>query len=172
MEDIKKTKLPRKYTLWYTSATEKANYEEKLKQIAVFETVEDFWAVYQHLKRPDQIPNDSDYNLFVDEIKPMWEDENNKRGGKWIMRLKKGYSSKFWEDLVLAFIGHKLDDEEDVVGLIVSCKDTYDTISIWNRKSDNVESIERTKDRIKTVLCLPKKTEIEYKQHPQYIQKK
>ena len=131
--------------------------------------MEDFWAVYQHLRRPHDLPNDSDYNLFVHDIKPMWEDDHNSNGGKWIMRLKKGYVSLFWEQLILAFIGQKLDELGDVNGIIVSCKETYDTISIWNRRADNKESIERVKETIKTVLSVPKTVEIEYKQHPQIL---
>ncbi len=30
----------------------------------------------------------------------MWEDEQNKNGGKFIIRLNKGYANKFWEELV------------------------------------------------------------------------
>lgn len=28
-------------------------------------------------------------------IKPIWEDPANKRGGKWIVRLRKGLASRF-----------------------------------------------------------------------------
>lgn len=42
---------------------------------------------------------------FVDEIKPMWEDEANKLGGRWVIRVNKGFSNKLWEDLTLAMIG-------------------------------------------------------------------
>jgi translation initiation factor 4E len=67
--------------------------------------------------RPNELPSSSDYHLFKEGVKPMWEvhfslqqksslykpslqDEANKAGGKWIVRLKKGLASKFWEDLV------------------------------------------------------------------------
>ena len=35
----------------------------------------------------------------------MWEDEPNLGGGRFVMRLKKPFSNKIWEDLVLSFIG-------------------------------------------------------------------
>jgi translation initiation factor 4E len=35
----------------------------------------------------------------------MWEDEANKNGGRWTLRVAKGYANKLWEDLILAFIG-------------------------------------------------------------------
>lgn len=30
----------------------------------------------------------------------MWEDSANRRGGKWMVRLRKGIASRYWEDLV------------------------------------------------------------------------
>ena len=50
--------------------------------------------------RPNDLPNTSDYHLFKEGIKPMWEDDANRWGGKWLVRLKKGLASKYWEDLV------------------------------------------------------------------------
>jgi hypothetical protein len=35
--------------------------------------VQDFWDFYVHLVRPNDLPNTSDYHLFKDGIKPMWE---------------------------------------------------------------------------------------------------
>jgi translation initiation factor 4E len=59
-----KTKLSRNYTFWLTiNAAETQNYEDAIKKIGTFDTVEDFWAIYQHLKRPDDIPAKIDYNL-------------------------------------------------------------------------------------------------------------
>ena len=30
----------------------------------------------------------SNYHLFLEGIQPMWEDEQNKAGGKWVLTLK------------------------------------------------------------------------------------
>jgi translation initiation factor 4E len=94
MEDKEKakTKLYKPFTLWYTEPGDTAQYEEKLKNVAVFDTLEDFWAIYQHIARPNVIPQNSDYNLFVDGIKPMWEDERNRNGGKWMLRMQERVS--------------------------------------------------------------------------------
>ncbi len=32
----------------------------------------------------------------------MWEDEKNKNGGKWTLKVQKGYGSKVWEEVVCA----------------------------------------------------------------------
>ena len=43
--------------------------------IAVFGLlqVEQFWSFYTHLVRPGDLPDHSDYHLFKDGIKPLWE---------------------------------------------------------------------------------------------------
>lgn len=65
-----------------------------------FVQVQDFWRIYNHLMRPNDLPNTMDYHLFKTGIKPMWEDPANRRGGKWMVRLRKGIASRYWEDLV------------------------------------------------------------------------
>ena len=78
--------------------------------------VEQFWAHYCYLARPCELPPHCDIHLFKKGIKPMWEvgvlvlvlelarcapqDGANKSGGKWMIRLKKGISSRCWENLV------------------------------------------------------------------------
>lgn len=35
--------------------------------------VQGFWRLYNHLVRPNDLPNTMDYHLFKTGIKPMWE---------------------------------------------------------------------------------------------------
>ena len=65
-------------------------YENSIKTVAVVKTVEEFWKVYDYLKRPSELPTTTDYHFFRSHIKPTWEDESNEKGGKWIVRLPKG----------------------------------------------------------------------------------
>ena len=38
-----------------------------------FASVEQFWSYYCHLVRPCELSGHSDFHLFKDGIKPMWE---------------------------------------------------------------------------------------------------
>jgi translation initiation factor 4E len=76
-----------------------------MKKFASFQTIEHFWRIYNHLIRPNDFKTTTDYHLFKDGIKPTWEDPQNQKGGKWMVRLKKGLASRYWEDLILAIIG-------------------------------------------------------------------
>lgn len=102
--------------------------------MAGFSTVEDFFTVYQYLKRPSTLPLVSDYHIFKKGIRPVWEDEENKKGGKWIVRLKKGVADRYWEDLVFAIIGDQFGEaSEEVCGAVLSMRSGEDILSIWTR---------------------------------------
>nr|XP_046185161.1 eukaryotic translation initiation factor 4E family member 2 related sequence 1 isoform X2 [Oncorhynchus gorbuscha]XP_046185162.1 eukaryotic translation initiation factor 4E family member 2 related sequence 1 isoform X2 [Oncorhynchus gorbuscha] len=97
------------YTLWYSRRTPSRpantqSYEQNIRQIGTVASVEQFWKFYSHLMRPGDLTGHSDFHLFKEGIKPMWEDEANKNGGKWIIRLRKGLASRFWENIILAML--------------------------------------------------------------------
>ncbi|KAI9301446.1 translation initiation factor eIF 4e-like domain-containing protein [Cunninghamella echinulata] len=141
------------------------NYEGNMKQISTFSSVEEFWAVYSHLKRPHELPTISDYHLFKHGIRPMWEDDTNIQGGKWIVRLKKGLASRYWEDLVLAMIGDQFDVQDEICGAVLSIRNSEDIISVWNKTASNGRINLKIRDTIKRVLNLPQDTTMEYKSH-------
>jgi hypothetical protein len=49
------------------------SYEKSIKELGEFKTVQGFWRLYNHLIRPNDLPNTTDYHLFKTGIKPMWE---------------------------------------------------------------------------------------------------
>ena len=57
--------------------------------VSTFDTVEDFWALYNHIQTPSGLNHGSDYYLFKEGIKPMWEDPQNVDGGRWLMVVDK-----------------------------------------------------------------------------------
>lgn len=131
-------------------------------------TAQDFWRVYKHLKRPSQLPAVSDYHFFKDGIRPVWEDEENKRGGKWIMRLKKGVADRYWENLLLALIGDQFGEAgEEVCGAVVSVRSGEDVFSIWT-KNNGGRNV-KIRETLKQVLELPADTVLTWKSHDDSI---
>ncbi|KAJ1964394.1 hypothetical protein IWQ62_002943 [Dispira parvispora] len=141
------------------------NYESGMKRIASFSSIEDFWAVYSHLRRPHELPTISDYHLFKQGVRPVWEDDVNKNGGKWIVRLKKGIASRYWESLILAVIGDQFDVGDDICGVVLSIRNSEDILSVWNKSAQNGKINLTIRDTIKRVLNLPADTVMEYKAH-------
>ncbi|KAF2455575.1 translation initiation factor eIF 4e-like domain-containing protein [Lineolata rhizophorae] len=128
---------PLKYAwvIWYRPPTSKnSDYEKSIQPMCRMASAQDFWSVYVHLKRPSSLPTVSDYHFFKEGIRPVWEDEENRRGGKWIMRLKKGVADRYWEDLLLAMIGDQfLEAGEEVCGAVLSVRSGEDVFSIWTK---------------------------------------
>ncbi|KHN78289.1 Eukaryotic translation initiation factor 4E-3, partial [Toxocara canis] len=66
-----------RWLLWYLKADRGRDWEDCLRQIAVFGTFEEFWALYKHIQPPSELTWGSDYCLFKEGIKSMWEDGSN-----------------------------------------------------------------------------------------------
>lgn len=155
------------------SSTPSNPYESSIKQIATVRSVEEFWGVYDFLVRPNDLPTTTDYHFFREGVKPTWEDAANARGGKWIVRLKKGLASRYWEEVILALIGCQFTGipSNEVCGAVVSIRYSEDIVSVWNRTNDR-EITERLRDGIKRVLQLPTFVHMEYKPHETSLQDK
>jgi len=147
------------------------NYEEGIKKISSFASVESFWSLWTHLHPPSALLPTTDYLLFHQGIRrPVWEDPLNLPGGKWILRLRKGVADRIWEDLVLALIGDQFagvapmheDEWPEICGCTISVRQSEDILSVWNR-IDEPKLRERIRDRIRVVLHLPQSTIMEYK---------
>lgn len=149
-------------------------YENSVKTIAAVQTVEEFWDIYNFLARPNVLPTTTDFHFFRDGIKPTWEDSNNAKGGKWIVRLRKGLASRYWEEVVLALIGGQFMGVPDgeICGAVVSIRYSEDIVSIWNKTATDRDITERLRDAIKRVLQLPSHVHMEYKPHQASLQDK
>jgi len=158
------------YTFWFSRRTpgkqaSSQNYDQNLKKVGVFASVEQFWMYYSHMQRPSELSGHSDYHLFKEGIRPMWEDSANSNGGKWIIRLKKGLASRCWENLILAMLGEQFMVGEEICGAVISVRFQEDILSLWNRTADDPQTVSRIRDTLKRVLNLPSSTIMEYKMH-------
>jgi translation initiation factor 4E len=173
-------------------------YESAIKSISTVKTVEEFWTTYNFLVRPEALSNGTDYHFFREGIKPTWEDPMNEKGGKWIIRLRKGLSSRYWEEgtleegeyflygkwpntqiislytVLLALIGGQFPGvpEGEICGAVVSIRYNEDILGIWCRNSANRDVTERIRDAIKRVCQLPSHAHLEFKPHQAALQDK
>nr|DAD42097.1 TPA_asm: hypothetical protein HUJ06_000327 [Nelumbo nucifera] len=176
--------LKYKFVFWYTRRTpgvrSQTSYEDNIKKIVEFSTVEGFWVCYCHLARPSSLPSPTDLHLFKEGIRPLWEDTANCNGGKWIIRFKKAVSGRFWEDLViklmvtsllgclmkvLALVGDQLDYGDNICGAVLSVRFNEDILSVWNRNASDHQAVMALRDAIKRQLKLPHSYVMEYKAH-------
>jgi len=173
-EENDETRLEYSYKIWFSRrapgfgskhVSTQQSYDSNLKLIHSFSTVEQFWSIYSHLIRPNELSGHCDLHVFKYGIRPLWEDEANRLGGKWIVRLRKGLASRAWENLLLALLGEQFMVGSEICGVVVSCRFQEDIISVWNRTANDTSTTLRIRDTMRRVLNLPSNTVMEYKSH-------
>ncbi|GAB9472520.1 hypothetical protein Gpo141_00009696 [Globisporangium polare] len=134
--------LQNRWVLWYDNPKKRHStetWEENLKNVYAFSTVEDFWCLYNNVLSPTKLAIGSNYHLFKEGIRPMWEDPINAKGGKWIFtnaRSRKARLDECWLHVMLSLIGETLQDDDDICGAVVSVRKAQDRIAIWSATAD------------------------------------
>lgn len=164
--------LQNKWALWYFKSDKNKDWKDNLKLVISFDTVEDFWSVYNHIKPASLVQSGCDYMLFKDGIQPMWEDEKNKSGGRWLFNLEKrdrrDLLDACWLETLMCLIGEGFDDSSDeVCGSVVQIRSKGDKMAIWTgnlEKADDIVHIGRTyKERLQ--LHIRGKVSLVYQSH-------
>ncbi|KAG8834369.1 eukaryotic translation initiation factor 4E [Serendipita sp. 399] len=128
---------------------------DDIKKVVSFESVEEFWGLFNNIVPPSSLPQRANYYLFKESIIPAWEDAANKDGGKWSIQLPKEKNrnnvDKMWLYTMLAAIGETFDpyltkdntsgDSNEppptslITGVIVSTRPQFYRLSIWTRQA-------------------------------------
>jgi translation initiation factor 4E len=177
VNEKKQNQLENRFSFWYRiseditqyqgpkSTLDKKIYETQVKKIHEFGTVEDFWGIFQHLRKPDSCKPGIEFMMFKEPIKPMWEDENNKNGGKISIKLRKDFTTIIWEEMIFALIGGILPKEmkDEINGIIVTTKRDFNTLQIWFKTFEekiNNDLVQCIRD----LLVIPPEVNLEVKQ--------
>ncbi|XP_019901221.1 eukaryotic translation initiation factor 4E-1A isoform X2 [Esox lucius] len=126
--------------------------------------------LYNHIQLSSNLISGCDYSLFKDGIEPMWEDERNKRGGRWLITLSKQQRradlDRFWLETLLCLVGEAFDDHsDDVCGAVVNIRTKGDKLAIWTTDYDNKEAITHIGRGWKERLGVAPKLLIGYQSH-------
>jgi len=166
--------LQNRWTWWYDNPgkkTSQGNWGEFLKPIMTFDTVEDFWRLYNNIVPASKLVPGSDYHLFKETIEPKWEDPVNAKGGKWIINLsnktRKDNLDKLWLWAILAIIGESFHEllNDEVVGVVVSVRKSQDRICLWTRDASCEAAIRSIGKHLKTILEMPDTHVLGYQAH-------
>jgi len=134
--------LQNKWTLWFFKNEKGKQWKDNCRPVTTFNTVEDFWAIYNHIQLPSKLPTGCDFMLFKDGIVPEWEDDRNRNGGRWLLTTDKKKRSadldRIWLETLLCLIGEAFDDaSEDICGAWVQIRQKNDKVAIWTGDADN-----------------------------------
>lgn len=164
--------LNSKWTLWYTKPqTNKfETWLDLLKPVITFNSVEEFWGIYNSIPVANQLPLKSDYHLFKEGIKPEWEDEQNAKGGRWQFSFNNKREvaqviNDLWLRGLLAVIGETIeDDENEVNGIVLNVRRANFRVAIWTKDCDSSKLV-TIGERFKKVLKLDDDQKLEFMSH-------
>ncbi|CAG9313905.1 unnamed protein product [Blepharisma stoltei] len=139
-------------------------WEERLKKINTFKTVEDFWHVYNNIKVPTDIKGRGDYFLFREGILPEWEDPRNAQGGAWSFKTEHLEKiNEQWLNSELALIGCQfLDLSPHICGAELSVRVNRFRIAIW---TDSIEERYIQSVGLKLKDILGREAILEFRKH-------
>lgn len=155
------------WTFFKRDAKEKSlnEFQNELQKVVDVLSLDEFWGIYKHLKRPSSLDKNNEIMLFRNNIKPYWEDSKNKGGGRVIIPLKKdAYANKLWEELLVLFI-HNPKEIRKVTGVVLNAKSTESLISVWTKAlAPNAKT--EIRDYFVNALNIPGDIKVTYKDHP------
>ncbi|KAF2007290.1 eukaryotic translation initiation factor 4E [Amniculicola lignicola CBS 123094] len=179
--------LMNNWTLWFTKppSGKGDNWAELLKEVISFDSVEEFWGIYNNITATSELAQKSDYHLFKKGVRPEWEDAQNKHGGKWAFQFKDKKAiniDALWLHVMLAAIGENLEDEDDneVMGVVVNVRRGFYRIGLWTRtvgrslpgEQGKGKTVEQSKEtlmklgrRFKAALQLKENDPVEFSGH-------
>jgi len=164
--------LQHRWTLWYDSPAKKtsqASWADNLKKIVTFDTVEDFWRIFNNIRPASKLGSGSNYHLFKEDIEPMWEHHENVKGGKWIASVKGRDTTldQQWLWLLLACIGENLEDDDvnEVCGCVVSIRQGQNRLALWTKTATAADVTKRIGSKLRKAIELPLNVGLGYQCH-------
>lgn len=162
--------LQNRWSLWFYKNDRNHSWEENLLEITSFDTVEDFWYLYNNIEPASRLPLGCDYSLFKYGIKPMWEDNRNRQGGRYLFNLSKSQRATvldhYWLEILLCLIGEGFGEQsDDVNGAVVQVRPKLDKLALWTatvRRSEGNIKIGKT---LKERLSMHPRSTIPYQAH-------
>ncbi|XP_074647516.1 eukaryotic translation initiation factor 4E-like [Tubulanus polymorphus] len=175
-EFLMKHPLQHKWALWFFKNDRTKDWTSNLKLITSFDTVEDFWGLFNHVQPASKLPSGCDYSLFKDGIEPKWEDEQNKRGGRWLINLDKkerhSCLDDFWLETLLCLIGEAFESHSDqICGAVVNIRNKGDKLGLWTHDATKNAATLDIGKKLKERLNIPNKLPIGYQAHTDTMSK-
>lgn len=111
------------------------------KIIATFNTLEKAITIIENIK--NDIIIKSMIFIMKNNIKPLWEDPENKKGGCFSYKINNNNVYNTWKTLCYSLIGNTLIDDDNILnninGISISPKKNFCIIKLWLNDIENIE---------------------------------
>ena len=148
----------------------------ELREVYSFETIEDFWHMYNNLYSVSEIISNTDYLLFKKGIRPEWEDPENKLGGKWVVTMPieddlEEDCENAWLQLILHLISGQFPREQRAVinGIVFSIRDKHYRISVWTSVSKETALLQQIGLKLRDITQIDTQYRFGFQEHQKAI---
>lgn len=169
-------KLEYKWTIWYVSRKDKdylTPYAERIKKVASFSTLEEFFRYYMFLKSASEVTANTDIAYFKEDYKPLWESCPD--GACWFIRFRKNEDSLLldvmWEKLIFALIGEQFEDR-GTLGAVLSRRGRETIIELWFNYKKDEEFKAYLLEKMRVLLSMDTSFYVYFKENDKAIQDK
>lgn len=146
--------LENKWTLWFHNINNNDWTMKSYKQIYSFNDVESFIVLFKKINNFSA----GMFFLMKEDIKPLWENKENVKGGYWSFKVLKKNVNEIWYNLTSQVIGNNclMDKNKHnlINGISLSPKINNCIIKVWFsniQKKSNIFNIEYLKQILKDV---------------------
>ena len=133
MSEKSSRQLNSKWTIWFHKSDDNNWDFDSYIKLADFNTIEEY-SIIMNTFKPSHIQNAL---LFVmrNDIKPMWEAEENKNGGCISFKIYRNFIYESWKQLNNYLISENIlkevNNSNKINGISISPKKTFSIIKIW-----------------------------------------
>jgi len=135
------------------------DYEASLTRIGCFRDMAEMsaqWNTFLEQRAASGLSSDfryqANFRLFREGIKPTWEHEANRHGGKFVISMPKHRSMAMWQTVVQALIGQTLPGPHQVCGAVLSFRTSQDMLTVWNKDADDQSHVDAMKQSLRDLL--------------------
>jgi translation initiation factor 4E len=162
------------WVLWRFTQEKGRSWEDSLHEMHTIDSVENFWVHHYQTPPPSQMPMNSDYYLFKQDIQPKWEDAANKDGGRWLYSMNKGHGhaaqakqlDHYWLELMMALVGEQFGKEGELVcGAAVNIRHKGSKLVLWTQAAHKKEEMMAIGRAMKEKLGCDRKETLRYEAH-------
>ena len=154
-----KSKYPLEFewSFWFFKNNRDSEWKDNIILLTTVDNVEDFWSVYNHLRPVTDLHEGCDYMFFKKGIQPMWEDEQNRDGGRWLISFDREQRqtclANHWQNTLLSLVGSQYDKEYDLInGAVVNVRYKVDKLSLWTKHYTEEKAQYKIGKRFKRIL--------------------
>ena len=143
------------WSIYYQEDNAQDDWETSIHRIGQFNSIESFWPLFSHILPPSKIVQSGQLQVFRKNIRGVWEDPENRDGGRFFISFRQDFNDIIWQKVVLLLIGEQLPEE--IHGIILSIKnipnvDQFFILSLWVPKQYPPQRIEEIKRELSDKL--------------------